>query len=51
MRCLGCPRVVRSRTKRAQCWNDYQLCPKCFDELVPDFYAKCISNRIKMYNR
>lgn len=51
MRCLGCDLIVRTSCKRAESWDKWQICPKCFNELVPNFYAKSIGNRIKVRGR
>ena len=51
MRCLGCDLIVRTSCKRAESWDIWQICPKCFNEMVPNFYAKSIGNRIKVRGR
>jgi hypothetical protein len=51
MRCLGCDRVTRSRVKRSFTWDEWQICPGCFNSLVPDFYPKTISGRLVVHNR
>jgi|OM-RGC.v1.037819723 hypothetical protein len=51
MRCLGCDLIIKTSCKRAESWDIWQICPKCFDELVPTFYRKDISARIKVTGR
>jgi hypothetical protein len=51
MRCLGCDIVVRSRVKRSFTWDKWQICPKCFSDLVPNFYQKSIKARLEVYHR
>lgn len=47
MRCLGCDFVIRIRSNRCFTWTEFQLCPSCFNELVPEYYPLSVKNRLK----
>jgi hypothetical protein len=58
MRCLGCDKVIRSRNHRSFTWGIWQICPSCFNSLVPNYYPKTtnyypktISGRMVVHNR
>jgi hypothetical protein len=51
MRCKGCDIVVRTSCKRAESWDIWQICPRCFDHLVPNYYSNPIHIRIKERGR
>ena len=51
MRCLGCDIVKRSRIHKAISWPEFQLCPRCFCELVPEYYEKNMRSRIMAYGK
>jgi hypothetical protein len=49
MRCLGCDKTIRLNGQRlAHSWRDYQVCPACFNELVPEYYSNATKVRLEV---
>ena len=51
MRCLGCDKTTKCRVKRSFTWDTWQVCPNCFNDLVPNYLPKPLSARLKVHNR
>jgi hypothetical protein len=51
MRCLGCDKTVKAKKSRSMTWDIWQICPKCFMLLVPNYYTKNLKIRIMRHTQ
>lgn len=49
MRCLGCDKTIKLNGGRlAFTWRTWQICPACFNQLVPEYYSNPTKVRLEV---